>query len=122
VNRGVLVAWDDGATFLLCAIRRADLDKLRLGSDGLGDVCRDFGLIARWVGASVGLLPPAAAWRIARDGITIRPLAEGRLRLVTSLAVRADSKSKLVNEFVKAAGRKLTEVGQKGQGRLPLAG
>jgi DNA-binding transcriptional LysR family regulator len=70
----------------------------------------------------LALLPPTAAWRIARDGITIRPLAENRLRLVTSLAVRADSKSKLVNEFVKAAGRKLTEVGQKGQTRLPLAG
>lgn len=70
----------------------------------------------------LALLPRTAAWQIARDGITIRPLEEDRLRLVTSLAVRADSKSKLVNEFVKAAGRKLTEVGQKGQGRLPLAG
>jgi len=49
----------------------------------------------------VALLPRTAAWRIARDGITIRPLAEDRLRLVTNLAVRADSKSRLVNEFVK---------------------
>ncbi len=70
----------------------------------------------------VALLPRTAAWRIARDGITIRPLAENRLRLVMSLAVRADSKSRLVNEFVKAAGRKLSEVGQRGQGRLPLTG
>jgi DNA-binding transcriptional LysR family regulator len=70
----------------------------------------------------VALLPRTAAWRIARDGITIRPLAEDRLRLVTSLAVRADSKSRMVNEFVKAAGRKLSEVGQRGQSRLPLTG
>ena len=70
----------------------------------------------------LAILPRTAAWRIARDGITIRPLLEDRLRLVTSLAVRADSKSRLVNEFVKAAGRKLGEVGQRGQGRLPLTG
>ncbi len=70
----------------------------------------------------LALLPRTAAWRIGRDGITIRPLAEDRLRLITSLAVRADSKSRLVNEFVKAAGRKLGEVGQRTQGRLPLTG
>jgi DNA-binding transcriptional LysR family regulator len=69
-----------------------------------------------------GLLPRTAAWRIARDGVTIRPLAEDRLRLVTSLAVRADSKSRLVNEFVKAAGRKLSDVGQRRQSTLPLTG
>jgi DNA-binding transcriptional LysR family regulator len=70
----------------------------------------------------LALLPRTAAWRIARDGITIRPLAEDRLRLVTSLAVRVDSKSRLVNEFVRAAGRKLSEVGQRRQSRLPLTG
>ena len=70
----------------------------------------------------LALLPRAAAWRIARDGVTIRPLAEDRLRLVTCLAVRADSKSRLVNEFVKAAGRKLNDVGKRMQGRLPLTG
>ena len=70
----------------------------------------------------LAVLPKTAAWRIARDGLTIRPLAEDRLRLVTSLAVRADSRSKLVNEFVKAAGRKFTEVGHRGQRKLPLTG
>lgn len=70
----------------------------------------------------LAFLPRAAAWRIARDGITIRPLAEDRLRLVMSLAVRADSKSRLVNEFVKAAGRKLNNVAQRAQSRLPLTG
>lgn len=70
----------------------------------------------------LALLPRTAAWRIARDGITIRPLVEDRLRLITCLAVRVDSKSRLVNEFVKAAGRKLGEVGQRTQSRLPLTG
>jgi DNA-binding transcriptional LysR family regulator len=69
----------------------------------------------------VAFLPRSAAWRIARDGITMRPLAEPRLRLVTSLAARGDSKSRLVNEFVKAAGRKFGTVGQTAQRKLPLA-
>lgn len=68
----------------------------------------------------LAFLPRAAAWRIARDGITIRPLAEGRLRLVTRLAMRVDSKSKLVNEFVKTAGRKFSGLGQTLQRGLPL--
>lgn len=68
----------------------------------------------------LAFLPRASAWRIACDGLTIRPLAEDRLRLVTSLAVRADSKSRLVNEFVKAAGRKLAGVSQRTQAQLPF--
>lgn len=66
----------------------------------------------------LAFLPRSAAWRIARDGVTMRPPAEPRLRLVTSLAMRADSKSRLVNEFVKAAGRKFGAIGQR---NLPLA-
>lgn len=68
----------------------------------------------------LAFLPRAAAWRIARDGLTIRPLAEDRLRLVTSLAVHIDSRSRLVNEFVKAAGKKFGGMSQKGQKKLPL--
>jgi DNA-binding transcriptional LysR family regulator len=69
----------------------------------------------------LAFLPPNAAWRIARDGITIRPLAEDRLRLVTNLAMRSDSRSRLVNEFVKATARKLSSLGQTAQRKLPLA-
>jgi DNA-binding transcriptional LysR family regulator len=69
----------------------------------------------------LAFLPPNAAWRMARDGITIRPLAEDRLRLVTNLAMRADSRSRLVNEFVKATARKLSSVGRTAQRKLPLA-
>jgi len=70
----------------------------------------------------VAFLPRDAAWRIACDGITMRPLIEERLKLVTSLAIRSDSKNRLVNEFVRAAGRKLSIIPPPLQRRLPLAG
>jgi DNA-binding transcriptional LysR family regulator len=68
----------------------------------------------------LAFLPRAAAWRIARDGLTVRPLEEDRLRLLTSLAVHVDNRSRMVNEFVKAAGRKLGGIDQRNQRRLPL--
>ena len=55
----------------------------------------------------LAFLNRASAWRIARDGITMRPLAEDNLRLVARLAARADNKSRLITEFVKATSRKL---------------
>ncbi len=70
----------------------------------------------------VAFMPRAAAWRIARDEITMRPLSEPGLRLVTNLAMRADSKSRLVKEFVRATSRKLDGMMQKQQRQLPLTG
>lgn len=70
----------------------------------------------------LAFLPRTAAWRIARDGITMRPLAEDRLRLITKLATRSNNKSRLVNEFVHTAVRKLKSIGQAAQGKLPLTG
>jgi DNA-binding transcriptional LysR family regulator len=69
----------------------------------------------------VAVLTRTGAWRIARDGITMRPLAEQSLRVVTHLAARADSKSRLVNEFVKATARKLENLRKPAQARLPLS-
>jgi hypothetical protein len=69
----------------------------------------------------LAFLPRAAAWRIARDGLTVRPLTEDRIRLITGLAARVDSKSRLVSEFVKAAGRKLAGIGQRTRAQLPLS-
>ncbi|WP_158791640.1 LysR family transcriptional regulator [Granulicella sp. L60] len=71
---------------------------------------------------ALAFLPRAAAWRISRDGITTRPLAEPQLRLVTNLAVRSDTKSRLVKEFVRATSRKMDSLALKPQGRLPLTG
>jgi DNA-binding transcriptional LysR family regulator len=70
----------------------------------------------------LAFLNRTGAWRIARDGITMRPLAEPHLRLVTNLAMRADTKSRLINEFVRATARKLGSVKRVVQGELPLAG
>jgi hypothetical protein len=71
---------------------------------------------------SLAFMPRAAAWRIARDEITMRPLSEPDLRLVTNLAMRADSKSRLVKEFIRATSRKLHSLTQKQQRQLPLTG
>jgi DNA-binding transcriptional LysR family regulator len=71
---------------------------------------------------ALAFLPRAAAWRISRDGITMRPLSEPQLRLVTNLAVRSDTKSRLVKEFVRATSRKMASLALKPQRRLPLTG
>ncbi|MGH9692111.1 MAG: LysR family transcriptional regulator [Candidatus Acidiferrales bacterium] len=68
----------------------------------------------------LAFLTRAGAWRIARDGITMRPLAEENLKLVTNLAVRADSKSRLVRDFVKATAQKMESLRKPAQTRLPL--
>lgn len=68
----------------------------------------------------LAFLNRTGAWRIARDGITIRPLAEENLKLVTNLVVRADSKSRLIKEFLKATARKMESLGKPIQTRLQL--
>jgi len=70
--------------------------------------------------SGIAFLTRTGAWRIARGQITMRPLAEERLTLVTKLATRSDNKSRLVSEFVRATGRKLSRVTPGLQGRLPL--
>lgn len=70
----------------------------------------------------VAFLPRDAAWRIASEGIAMRPLVEEQLKLVTRLAIRSDSKERLVNEYVRAAGRKLSNIAPQQQGHLPLIG
>jgi DNA-binding transcriptional LysR family regulator len=54
------------------------------------------------------------AWRISCNEIAIRPLAEDGLKLVTRLVARADNKTNLVSEYVRATARKLEKI------RLPL--
>jgi DNA-binding transcriptional LysR family regulator len=56
---------------------------------------------------AVAFVVKSGAIRIARDGITVRPLAEDSLILRTYLASRADDKSKVVSELVRAFMRKL---------------
>ena len=56
---------------------------------------------------AVAFVVKSGAIRIAREGITVRPLAEDSLILKTYLASRADEKSKAVSELVRAFMRKL---------------
>jgi DNA-binding transcriptional LysR family regulator len=70
----------------------------------------------------LAFLPRDAAWRIASEGIAMRPLAEKQLKLVTRLATRSGNNSRLVSEYVRAASRKLSGIAPPPQGRLPLAG
>lgn len=57
---------------------------------------------------AVAFVVKSGAIRIARDGITVRPLSEDTLRLKTYLASRADNNSKVVSELVRAFMRKLS--------------
>ncbi len=54
----------------------------------------------------VAILPCNAAWQIALDGITMRPLAEKDINLSTRLATRVGNKSRLASEFIHAIGRR----------------
>jgi DNA-binding transcriptional LysR family regulator len=59
------------------------------------------------------------AWRVAMDGLTIRPLGEPEISMRTVLAVRNDA-SRVVSEFVRATVRKFRKLAPPSQGRLPL--
>jgi DNA-binding transcriptional LysR family regulator len=69
----------------------------------------------------LAFLNRSGAWRIAIDGITMRPLAEPELMLVTKLATRANSNSRLVRDFVKATARKLDILRKPAQPQLGVS-
>lgn len=70
---------------------------------------------------SIAFLTRSDAWRIARDGITMRALADERLCVKTYLTARPEDESRLVSEFVRTLVRKLKNLVQPTQERLPLA-
>lgn len=59
-------------------------------------------------GSSVAFLEKTGALLLARNGVTVRPLAESALSLRTYLASRADNVSKLASEVVRAFMTKLS--------------
>ncbi len=69
-------------------------------------------------GSAVALVVKAGALRIARNGVTVRPLNEARLQLKTCLICRADDDSKVASEFVRAYMRKVSDM--KNHRQLPL--
>ena len=69
--------------------------------------------------AEAAFLTRADAWRIARNGITLRPLADKRVVLSSKLIARSDDQSRVVSEFARALKRKL-ETPPSAQLDLPL--
>ena len=62
-------------------------------------------LVSRGLGVAV--LTQAGAWRIAREGLTIRPLCVEGLMLETKLASRADNEARLISEVVRGFVRQI---------------
>lgn len=68
----------------------------------------------------VAFVVKSGALRIAREGVTVRPLAEDSLLLKTYLASYAENKSKLVSELVRAFMRKLSTFTKVRRSPLPM--
>jgi len=73
-------------------------------------------------GSGVAFLVKAGALLMARNGVTVRPLAEGELCMKTYLATRADNKSKIVSELVRSFMRKISTLTKERQLTLPMSG
>ena len=67
----------------------------------------------------VAFLTRAGAWRIARNGLTMRPLNQPDLNISSKLIARADDSSRAVSEFAKAVRSKL-DTHRRAQLDLPL--
>lgn len=60
--------------------------------------------------SSIAFVVKAGAIRLARNGVTVRPLAEETLMLKTYLVSLADNRSKVTSELVRAFMKKLSSV------------
>ena len=72
-------------------------------------------------GSAIAFVVKSAALRMARNGVTVRPLNEPSLRLKTCLVCRADDESKIASEFVRAFMRKLPDKKKHEQLPLPIS-
>ncbi len=72
-------------------------------------------------GLGVALLTQAGAWRIARDGITIRPLSAQELRVETRLASRSDNRLPVISNFVRSFAQRIQQLPNERQLNLGLA-
>ncbi|WP_213803254.1 LysR substrate-binding domain-containing protein [Granulicella sp. dw_53] len=71
--------------------------------------------------SAVAFLVKAGALLMARNGVTIRPLAEHNVRLRTFLVSRADNESKIASEIVRSFVRKTSEISTYKQLPLPIS-
>ena len=69
--------------------------------------------------SEVAFLTCAGAWRVARNGITMRPLRHPTLTVSSKLIARADDSSRLVSEFARTM-RRLLDSARRLQLNLPL--
>jgi DNA-binding transcriptional LysR family regulator len=72
-------------------------------------------------GSCVAFLVKAGALRIARNGVTVRPLVEDTLVLKTYLASRADNESRVASELVRGFMRKVSHLNKVKQLSLPIS-
>ncbi len=72
-------------------------------------------------GTALAFLVKAGALLMARNGVTIRPLAETELRMKTYMASRVDNESKIASELLRAFMRKLADVNNYKQLPLPIS-
>ena len=77
-----------------------------------------FQLVAENVG--IAFLTKSSALRTRRPGISVRPLVDKELRVELWLASRADNKSKLASEFVRAFMKRIEPILAPPQMILPL--
>lgn len=77
-----------------------------------------FQLVAENVG--IAFLTMASALRTKRPGIAVRPLSDKELRVELYLASRADNRSKLASEFVRAFMKRIEHLIAPPQMVLPL--
>lgn len=76
-------------------------------------------LVAKHEG--IAFLNRTSAWRVARNGLTMRPIDEPTLAVKTTLITRADDRTRLTSEYVRSAKRKLERKSNDDQQRLSLA-
>jgi DNA-binding transcriptional LysR family regulator len=72
-------------------------------------------------GTALTFVVKAGALRLARNGVTVRPLAEPDLHLKTYLVSRADNESKVASELLRAFMRKAGDVNKHRQLPLPIS-
>jgi DNA-binding transcriptional LysR family regulator len=80
-------------------------------------------LAAQLVGATGGVafLTRWGAWKVAVDGLTMRPLAEPGIEVRIVFAAAADA-NRLVGQFIRAVVKKVEGVSTPRQRKLPLTG
>jgi DNA-binding transcriptional LysR family regulator len=71
--------------------------------------------------SALAFVVKAGALLMARNGVTVRPLAEPALRLRTYLASRADNESKVASELLRTFMRRMSDVNKYKQLPLPMS-